>query len=153
MVGFWRNKIYVWYRTSHKYFRKWIGLAYPAEPSVLYRSRENFGLQFRNFRQLTTELHVIKNHILKYSKDGEIRKLYNFLLKTDKSSRNISGSLRKFIPEKSRKRQLPATLELEQAERYLKFELALVLCIIIPAIKILLFHTLLNNSVNVLLTW
>ena len=47
-----------WQRLSHKYFRNWIGLASSAEPSVLYRSRENFGLQFRNFRQLTKELGV-----------------------------------------------------------------------------------------------
>ena len=112
-----------WQRLSHKYFRNWIGLASSAEPSVLYRSRENFGLQFRNFRQLTKELGVIKNHILKYSKDGEIRKLYRYLLNKDKRSRKISNSLRKFIPEKSRKHQLSGTLELEQAERCLKFEL------------------------------
>ena len=66
---------------------------------------------------------MIKHHILKYSKDGEIRKLYDCLLKRAKFNRDLSGSLRKFVPDKSRKHQLPGSIQLERAERSLTFEL------------------------------
>src|SRR3954468_10166230 len=58
-VESWRDHI-------HRKFRRWIGLAKCAEPSILYRSSEHFGLNFRTL------------FIIKYSKDTQMQQLYNY---------------------------------------------------------------------------
>ena len=100
-----------------------MGLAIPTEKSVLYRSREHFGLQFKDVRQLSRQLQVVKCLILKYSKDPSGRQLYKYMLKRSKAFRKFPTSLRK--PPRTLKRihQLPAPLDMEQAERNLKFSL------------------------------
>ena len=41
-----------WQKHIHRKFRKWLGLAKSAEPSILYRRKEHFGLQLKDLQQL-----------------------------------------------------------------------------------------------------
>ena len=71
---------------------------------------------------MAKRLHVAKFHIIKYSPDVRMRKLYAHLLARSKFNRGYSDSLRAFIPPPKRKHQLSGPLELEAAERYVKFQ-------------------------------
>jgi len=73
-----------WKNHIHRKFRKWIGLAKSAEPSILYRSKENFGLNFKDLIQMEKQLRVIKWHIIKYSKDLQMQQLYQYRLALDR---------------------------------------------------------------------
>jgi len=77
-VESWRDHI-------HRKFRRWIGLAKCAEPSILYRSSEHFGLNFKDLVQMEKQLRVIKWQIIKYSKDTQMQQLYNYRLALDRS--------------------------------------------------------------------
>ena len=70
---------------------------------------------------MAKRLHVAKYHITKYSSDNRMRKLYVYLLARAKFYRGHSDSLKAFKQPPKRKHQLPAPLELEAAERYVKF--------------------------------
>ena len=110
-----------WKRIFHRKFRMWLGMARSCEPSVIYRSREHFGLNFRDIREYSKRLKVARMHLLKNSLDPTIRKLYAFLLTRDMKRRGVTTSLRKHIPPKKRQSQLPATLELEKSLRQVDF--------------------------------
>ncbi len=59
--------------------KKWAGLARCANPSILFRSRQEKGLQMK---ALTTHLkcmQLIKYHILKYSVDEETSYIYGHI--------------------------------------------------------------------------
>ena len=77
-VESWRDHI-------HRKFRRWIGLAKCVEPSILYRSSEHFGLNFKDLVQMEKQLRVIKWQIIKYSKDTQMQQLYNYRLALDRS--------------------------------------------------------------------
>ena len=47
-----------WRDHIHRKFRKWLGFA-SAEPSILYRSKENFGLNCKDLIQMEKQLRVI----------------------------------------------------------------------------------------------
>ena len=88
-----------WSLLIHRYFRRWIGLAKSSEPSILYRSNENFGLNFKDLRQVEKQLRVIKWHIIKYSKDSQLRQLFQYRLDLDRRGHIGKGnktSFRKF---------------------------------------------------------
>ena len=78
VVASWRDHI-------HRKFRCWIGLARCAEPSILYRSNHHFGLNFKDLVQMEKQLRVIKWHIIKTSKDSQLRQLYSYRLALDRS--------------------------------------------------------------------
>ena len=69
-----------WQEHIHRKFRRWIGLAKCTESSILYRSNDHFGLNFKDLIQLERQLRVVKWHIIKYSKDAQMNQLYNFRL-------------------------------------------------------------------------
>lgn len=73
-----------WQAHIHRKFRHWIGLAQSSESSILYRSNEHFGLNFKNLIQMEKQLRVVKWHILKYSKDVQARQLYQYRLALDR---------------------------------------------------------------------
>ena len=115
------GQIEKWSNLFHMKFRAWMGLAKSCEPSILYRSRRNFGLNFRRLREYTKHIRVTDMQILKCSMDHRIRNLYKYLLERDKRLRGVTSSLRKYIPAKKRAFQHPLTLELERALRHVKF--------------------------------
>jgi len=84
-VESWRDHI-------HRKFRRWIGLAKCAEPSILYRSTEHFGLNFKDLVQMEKQLRVIKWQIIKYSKDTQMQQLYNYRLALDRSGHIGKGN-------------------------------------------------------------
>jgi len=73
-----------WQAMIHRLYRKWIGLAKPTEPSVLYRSNKHFGLNLKTLPQVQSQLQVVKWHIMKNSRDLECRKIYERRLELDK---------------------------------------------------------------------
>ena len=72
-----------WHGYIHKKYRSWMGLAKCTEPSILYRSNSNFGLNFKDLIQMDKQLRLIKWHIVKYSKDLQMRLLYQYRLDLD----------------------------------------------------------------------
>jgi len=106
------NKLH---RLLHAHYRKWIGLARCMDPSVLYRSRENFGLNFTDLRRLHKNLQVSKYHILKYSKDEQIKNLYTHLLQREQKRKNTIPSLKR-PPRKKPYKGFSGPLELERLE-------------------------------------
>ena len=73
-----------WQALIQPFFRRWVGLAASSEASVLYRSNEHFGLNFKHLGDLLQRLQVVKWHIMKYSRDIACRDLYQFRLARDK---------------------------------------------------------------------
>ena len=74
-----------WQAMLHRYYRRWMGLAACAEPFVLYRFEEHFGLKFKDLKQVLRQLQVTRWHILKNSKDRLARALYQFRLAQDRA--------------------------------------------------------------------
>lgn len=64
-------------------YRRWLRLAKPAEPGVLYRSTLNFGLNLKRLEDSLKQLQVVKWHILKTSQDAVARQLYKRRLELD----------------------------------------------------------------------
>jgi len=95
-----------WQTEIHRRYRKWMGLAKSAESSVLYRTNENFGLKFKDLRQMLEQLRVVKWHILKSSRDIEVKKLHAYRLELDKKGHVGQG------------RSGSPCLSLEQLERH-----------------------------------
>jgi hypothetical protein len=60
----------------NRYLKKWSGLAKPANVSIFFRSKRHFGLHLKKISDFSKKLQVIKVHLLKYSRDPIIRKLY-----------------------------------------------------------------------------
>ena len=81
-----------WRDHIHRKFRKWLGLAKSAEPSILYRSKENFGLNCKDLIQMEKQLRVIKWHIIKYSKDVQMQRLYHYRLTLDRDGHVGTGN-------------------------------------------------------------
>ena len=73
-----------WQSLIQPFYRRWVGLAASAEASVLYRSHEHFGLNFKHLADMLQRLQVVKWHILKYSNDKTARDLYQHRLQRDK---------------------------------------------------------------------
>src|SRR5205814_1062458 len=93
-----------WQSLVQQYYRKWIGLNATMEPSILYRSSNHFGLNFKDLRMILKQSQVIRWHILKYAKDPVSRKLYSYRLSQGQAGHIGKG--RKFAP----------SLELESME-------------------------------------
>jgi hypothetical protein len=73
------------------FFKKWLGLARMAEPLVLYRQTEHFGLNFVCLSDKHSQLQVAKWHILKTSLDNRARDLYHRRLDLDRKGEIGSG--------------------------------------------------------------
>ena len=58
--NFQKQDVQSWTDHIHRKYRKWIGLAKSAEGSILYRSNEHFGLNFKDLRQMQKQLEVVK---------------------------------------------------------------------------------------------
>src|SRR5688572_25040468 len=72
-----------WQARIHAYYRRWMDLAACAEPSVLYRTNEHFGLNFKDIGLIGKQVRIVKWHIHKHSKDPQARALYRWRLKRD----------------------------------------------------------------------
>ena len=79
-----KQDVQTWTDHIHRKYRKWIGLAKSTEGSILYRSNEHFGLNFKDLGQMQKQLEVVKWHIMKYSKDPQARELYRYRLDRDR---------------------------------------------------------------------
>jgi hypothetical protein len=78
------SKALEWDMMIRGYYRKWLGLASMAEPGVLYRSEEHFGLNLKSLKDVQGQLQVVKWHIMKTSQDEKSRELYNRRLGLDR---------------------------------------------------------------------
>nr|XP_054769560.1 uncharacterized protein LOC129277399 [Lytechinus pictus] len=88
--------------TATRYLKKWAGLSRSSNSSILYRKRENKGLQLK---ALTTHLkciQVVKYHIMKYAVDKETQFVYGHMLS-----------------RQGKKKQWNGVKELEERERHL----------------------------------
>ena len=78
------TQVNTWQALIQRYFRRWVGLAASSEASVLYRSNEHFGLNFKHLGEMLQRLQVVKWHIMKYSHDKTCRDLFQYRLARDK---------------------------------------------------------------------
>ena len=99
-----------WQQRINALYRKWLGLAQPAEPSVLFRSNEHFGLNLKDLVEMWRQTRVVKWHIMKYAKDPQTRKVYDHRLGLDQKGHIGKGNITS-----------PA-LTIERIERSLDFE-------------------------------
>ena len=72
-----------WTLPVQRFIRKWLGLARSATASVLYRSSEHFGLQFKHIGLNQRQLQVVKWHLMKHSRDPTTRAIYQRRLALD----------------------------------------------------------------------
>jgi len=108
-----KSVIESWHNLIHSFYRKWLGLAVPAEPSVLYRTNEHFGLNFKDLVQVQRQLKVVKWHIVKHSKDPQTRQLFQHRLKLDMKGQTGKGHA------------LSPCMQIESLERSVEFDLIL----------------------------
>jgi hypothetical protein len=80
-----------WDGLMKRFYRKWFNLARSAEPGVLYRATNDFGLNLKSLRGMLEQLQVVKWHILKTSQDEEARLLYNRRVERDKKGHVGTG--------------------------------------------------------------
>ena len=66
-----------WQALIQSFYRKWVGLTTFAEASVLYRAHEHFGLNSKHVGDMLQRLQVVRWHILKYSRDPNIKIFIN----------------------------------------------------------------------------
>ena len=66
-----------------RYLKKWLGVARCADPNLLYRSREHFGLQLPNIKTCFKKAQTGVEHKMKHSKDQNIKSLHNAKSKCD----------------------------------------------------------------------
>jgi len=81
--NFRKQVVQTWDDHIHRKYRKWIGLAKSDGESTLYGSNEHFRLNFKDLRQMQEQLEVVKWHIMKDSKDPQL-KLYRYRLNLDR---------------------------------------------------------------------
>ena len=98
-----------------KYIKKWLGVTKSITDSVLYRSKDHYGLALTDLVTHLKKMQVCRMHMHKYSKDDSSRKLYVYMRERDKPSVNGLG-----IPMKPR--IWKPTNALESAERNLYLE-------------------------------
>ena len=98
-----------WQVVIQPYYRKWVGLAASAEASVLYRAHEHFGLNFKHVGDMLQRLQVVRWHIIKYSKDPNVKNLHLYRLQRDKAKHYGRG------------RKTSPCLQLEELESDAKF--------------------------------
>ena len=99
-----------WQTLIQPFYRKWVGLTTFAEASVLYRAYEHFGLNFKHVGDMLQRLQVVRWHILKYSRDPNIKNLYQYRLNRDKAGHYGRG------------RKTSPSLQLEALESDAKFQ-------------------------------
>ena len=75
-----------------KYLKKWSGLARAADPSVLYKSRENAGLGLKESCEEHKRQRLIQRHQLTTSKDPRVRAIHEEFAKSQRQSQG--GMLR-----------------------------------------------------------
>lgn len=59
-----------------KYLKNWLGVTTSITNSVLYRSKDHFGLSLKQLTNMFKCLQVSKAHMLKTSSDPKIREVY-----------------------------------------------------------------------------
>ena len=93
-----------------KYLKKWIGITKSITNSVLYRSKDHFGLGLTDLVTHLKKMQVCRMHINKYSQDESSKKLYEYMKERDKPPVNKLG-----LPMKQK--IWKPTNALEKAER------------------------------------
>jgi len=107
-----QSQVKKWTLTIQRLLRKWMGMARCANTSILYRSSEHFGLEFKHLPVMHAQQQVVKWHLMKHSQDPIARAVYQRRLVLDQK-RHI-GTGRKTAP----------SLEVERLESLAKFEKA-----------------------------
>ena len=97
-----------------KYLKKWSGLARAADPSVLYRSRENAGLGLKESCEEHKRQRLIRRHQLATSKDPRVRAIHEEFAKSQRQRDKVnfhqlkrcphSKQLATYDPKKKNKR-------------------------------------------------
>ena len=77
-----------------RFLKKWVGLAERADPSILYRSREQAGLGWKEVRVEHKKGQLIRRHQLATSKDPKVREIHERVAEKQRA-RNRSGQISK----------------------------------------------------------
>jgi hypothetical protein len=80
-----------WQNVLVSFYKQWTGLAKPAETSVFFRSRENFGFNMKHLVDCNEQQQVIKWMILKESKDPQAREMFAVKLEWAKEGQCGTG--------------------------------------------------------------
>ena len=62
-----------------KYLKRWLGITKSITESVLYRSKDHFGLGLIDLVTHLKKMQVCRMHMLKYSQDGSSNNLYEYM--------------------------------------------------------------------------
>ena len=90
--------------------KQWLGVTKTITETVLYRSKDHFGLGLSDLVTHLKKMQVCRMHMLKYSQEDSSRKLYIYMREKDKPPLNKLG-----IPQK--RRVWKPCNALEKAER------------------------------------
>ena len=75
-----------------RYLKKWLGVTTSITNSVLYRSKDHFGLSLKQLTNMFKCLQVSKAHMLKTSADPKIREVYKHRENTHKDKNNNNNN-------------------------------------------------------------
>ena len=95
-----------------KYLKRWLGITKSITESVLYRSKDHFGLGLIDLVTHLKKTQVYRMHMLKYSQDGSSNNLYEYMRERERDKPPVNGL---GIPMKSK--LWKPTIALETAER------------------------------------
>ena len=95
-----------------KYLKRWLGITKSITESVLYRSKDHFGLGLIDLVTHLKKMQVCRMNMLKYSQDGSSNNLYEYMRERERDKPPVNGLV---IPMKSK--LWKPTIALETAER------------------------------------
>ena len=67
-----------------KFLKRWLGITKSITESVLYRSKDHFGLGLIDLETHLKIMQVCRMHMLKYSQDDSSKNLYEYMRERDK---------------------------------------------------------------------
>ena len=62
-----------------RYLKKWLGVTKSITESVLYRSKDHFGLGLTNLVTYLKKMQVCRMHMIKSSQDDSRKRLYDYM--------------------------------------------------------------------------
>ena len=78
--------------TATRYLKRWLSLIRSSVPEYLYTKRRSRGLGLQSLTTLYKRLQLSRAHLLKYSMDAEVRKVYR------KQAQQVRNTLAKWDP-------------------------------------------------------
>jgi hypothetical protein len=88
-----QSEVKGWQGMLTRFYKKWMGLALSAEPTILFRTSENQGYGLKSLLDSNVKQQVVKWSLLKESRDPQARQLFERRLRLDEKGEVGTGKV------------------------------------------------------------